>query len=373
MKRPRSLRSRHAGRPLRSGHAGRPLRSGHAGRAPARLSLVALCAGVTLLLAACGSSSPAATVDGETISRNDLEGELRDIASNDKYLKYVESQVQIRKSGVFDASFTASVLSRQIIYELVDRDLKARKIALTKADLDAARSSAVNRVGGEDIFNAFPKDYQDTLVRRSAQVTVLSFALMDQGPPDEAARTYYEAHKDDFAQVCASHILVKTREEADKVKGRLDAGEDFGAVAKEVSTDTGSKDQGGQLGCFGRENSLVPEFTTAMFSQPVGQVGAPVQSQFGYHLIKVTSHEVPPYERVAGQARDQAAASAQDKLTQWVDSVITKAKISVNPKYGHFEKKGPESRVIPPQAPTTAGPAPTAGATEPAPAPTPNP
>ena len=351
----------------------RSLRSGHAGRASGRLSLAALFAGLTLLLTACGGSSPAATVDGSTISRGDLEGELRDIASNDKYLKYIESQVQIRKSGVFDASFTASVLSRQIIYELVDKDLQARKIALTKADLDAARSSAINRVGGEEIFNSFPKTYQDTLVRRSAQVTVLSFALLDQGAPDEAAKTYFEGHKDDFAQVCASHILVKTQEEADKAKSRIDGGEDFGAVAKEVSTDTGSKDQNGQLGCFSRDNELVPEFTTAMFSQSVGQVGAPVQSQFGYHLIKVTSHEVPPYERVAGQARDQAAASAQDKLTEWVDGVITKAKISVNPKYGHFEKKGPESRVIPPQAPTTAGTPTTGGATEPIPVPAPNP
>jgi foldase protein PrsA len=339
----------------------------------ARLSVVALLAALTLLLTACGSGAAAATVDGETISRGDLEGELRDIASNDKYLKFIESQQQIRKSGVFDASFTASVLSRQIIYELVEKDLRARNITLSQADLDAARSSLVGQMGGEEVFSAFPKEYQDTLVRRSAQVTVLSFALLEQGPPDEAARAFYEAHKEDFAQVCASHILVKSQEEADKAKGRLDAGEDFGVVAREVSTDTGSKDQGGQLGCFGRDSSLVPEFTTAMFSQPVGQVGAPVQSQFGYHLIKVTSHEVPPYERVAGPARNQAAASAQDRLTQRVDGVITKAKISVNPKYGHFEKKGPESRVIPPQAPTTAAPRSPTGVTEPLPAPTPNP
>ncbi len=341
-------------------------------RASTRLPLVALSATVAVLLTACGSSSPAATVNGTAITRGDLEGELRDIAANDKYLKYIESQVQIRSSGVFDAAFTAQVLTRQIVYELVRQDLARRKINLTQADLDAGRKSAGERVGGDDILNAFDHEYQDTLARRTAEITVLSFALMDQGPPDQAARAYFEAHQEDFAQVCASHILVKTQEEADRVKARLDGGEDFAAVAKEVSADTGSKDQGGQLGCFGRENSLVPEFTTAMFSQPVGQVGAPVQSQFGYHLIKVTSHEVPPYERVAGQVRDAAAASAQDELTQWVDGVITKAKISVNPKYGHFEKKGAESRVIPPQAPTTASPRPTTGDT-PIPAPVPNP
>ncbi|HWC10736.1 MAG TPA: peptidylprolyl isomerase, partial [Acidimicrobiales bacterium] len=333
-----------------------PSRSGHAGRACTRPSLVALLAGLALVLAACGSSSPAATVDGETISRGDLEGELRDIASNDKYLKYIESQVQIRKSGVFDASFTASVLSRQIVYSIVERDLEARKVTVAKADLDAARPALVEQMGGDEIFNAFPTDYQETLIRRSAQVTALSFALLDQGPPDEVARAYYEEHKEDFAQVCVGHILVRSQEEAEAAKARIDAGEDFGAVAKEVSTDTGSKHQGGQLGCFGRDNSLVPEFTTAMFSQPVGEVGAPVQSQFGYHVIKVTSHEVPPYEEVAAQVRNRAAASAQEKLTEWVDGVMDKAKISVNPKYGHFEKRGAQSRVVPPQAPTTAGP-----------------
>jgi parvulin-like peptidyl-prolyl isomerase len=325
-----------------------------------RLAGVAVVAG--LAGTACAVTSPAATVDGSRISRGDLEGELRDIASNDKYLKFIESQVQVRTSGVFDASFTASVLSRQIIYELVSKDLVRRKITLSKADLDAARASAANRVGGDDIFNSFPKAYQDLLARRSAELTVLSFALLDQGSPDQAAKAYYDAHPDEFAQVCVSHILVGSKEEADQVKGRLDAGEDFATVAKAVSKDTGSAPQGGELGCFGRENQLVPEFAQAMFAQPVDQVGAPVQTQFGFHLIKVRSHTVPPYDQVVGQVRDKASASAQDKLESWVDGVITKAKITVNPKYGRFDKKGAQSRVVPPQAPTTGGgPGTTAG------------
>jgi parvulin-like peptidyl-prolyl isomerase len=327
---------------------------------PGRLAALAV-VGLALAGTACAVTSPAATVDGSRISRGDLEGELRDIASNDKYLKYIESQVQVRTSGVFDASFTASVLSRQIIYGLVSRDLVRRKITLTKADLDAARASAANRVGGDDIFNSFPKRYQDLLTRRSAELTVLSFALLDQGAPDQAAKAYYDAHQDEFAQVCVSHILVRTKEEADQVKGRLDAGEDFATVAKAVSTDSGSAAQGGELGCFGRENQLVPEFAQAMFAQPVDQVGPPVQTQFGFHLIKVRSHTVPPYEQVAGQVRDKASASAQDKLEAWVDGVINKAKITVNPKYGRFDKKGAQSRVVPPQAPTTGGPGSTAG------------
>ena len=335
-----------------------------------RFSLLALTALLTLVATGCGSvSSYAAEVDGTRISKSELDEELRDIAANDKYLKYIESQVQVRSSGVFDAAFTAQVLTRQIVYELVHQDLAKRKITLSKADLDAARTSASQRVGGDDILNAFDPDYQETLVRRSAEVTVLSFALLEQGPPDQAAKAYYDSHQDDFAQACVSHILVPSKEEADQVKGRLDGGEDFATVAKAVSKDTGSAPQGGELGCFERDNQLVAEFGQAMFSQPIGQVGAPVQTQFGFHLILVKSRNVPPYDQVVSAARDKAVAAGQEKLANWFTEVIEKAKVEVNPQYGRFEKKGGDSQVVPPQAPTTTPSSPTGGQ-EPAPAPT---
>jgi foldase protein PrsA len=337
-----------------------PPRPPRAPRPARRLAAVAIAAGLSVAVAACNSvSSYAATVDGTRIGSGTLENELRDLGSNDKYLKLVESQIQapVRTNGVFDASFTSTVLSREIIYDLVAKDLARRKIPVTQKDLDAARTSASDRIGGDDVFKAFPKSYQDTLVRRTAEVSLLSFALMDQGTPDVAAKAFYDNNPDAFAQACVSHILVATEDEANKVKARLDAGEDFATVAREVSTDTGSKPKGGELGCFGKQNQLVPEFSAAMFSQPVNVVGAPVKSQFGFHVILVRSRDVPAYDTVATQARDQAAAAAQDKLAAWAEDVITKAKISVNPKYGTFEKNGAQSRVVPPEAPTTAAPA----------------
>ncbi len=325
-------------------------------RRPGRSALAALAAGLTLAVAACSSvSSYAATVDGTRIGTGTLEGELRDLGSNDKYLKLVESQIQspVRTNGVFDASFTSTVLSREIIYDLVAKDLAKRKIVVSPADLAAARTAASDRIGGDDVFNAFPKAYQDTLVRRSAEVSLLSFALMNQGAPDVAAKAYYDANQDAFAQVCVSHILVATEDDANKAKARLDGGEDFATVAKDVSTDTGSKAKGGELGCFGKQNQLVPEFSAAMFSQPVGTPGPPVKTQFGYHVILVKSRDVPPYDKVKTEARDQAATAAQDKLAAWAEEAITKANVTVNPKYGKFEKNGAQSRVVPPEAPTT--------------------
>src|SRR5207302_6007723 len=109
------------------------------------------------------------------------------------------------------------------------------------------------------------------------------------GGDDAKSLDYYNAHKDQFEQACASHILVDSPDKAAELEARLAKGEDFAAVAKAESKDTGSAQKGGEVGCFFKDAQLVPEFLQAAFSQPVGQIGPPVQSQFGYHIIKVTS------------------------------------------------------------------------------------
>ena len=87
-------------------------------------------------------------------------------------------------------------------------------------------------------------------------------------------------------QVHAAHILLTTQQAADEARARIEAGEDFGDVAREVSTDPGTAPNGGDLGWFTR-GEMVPAFADAAFSLPVGEVSQPVASEFGWHLIKV--------------------------------------------------------------------------------------
>ena len=85
----------------------------------------------------------------------------------------------------------------------------------------------------------------------------------------------------------ARHILVDSKDVAEDLKDDIEGGADFGDVAREHSTCPSSR-QGGDLGEFGR-GQMVPEFDEVVFSAPVGEVQGPVRTQFGYHLIEVTS------------------------------------------------------------------------------------
>lgn len=107
-------------------------------------------------------------------------------------------------------------------------------------------------------------------------------------------------------EVRASHILVKTEDEAKAIIAELDKGGDFEAMAKEKSQDPGSGASGGDLGFFG-PGRMVPEFEQAAMALEVGQyTKTPVKSQFGWHVIKVTDkrpQQPPAYEQVRGEIR----------------------------------------------------------------------
>lgn len=161
--------------------------------------------------------------------------------------------------------------------------------------------------------------------------------LAENAKPDDAAlHAYYDAHKAEWEEVKARHILVRfkgskvplaegkkdlTEDEAlakiTELRGKIMAGADFATVAKEGSDDTGSGANGGDLGKFGK-GQMVPEFDKEAFILPVGQVSQPVKSPFGYHLIKVESRGTKPFEEVKAmiikRMPDESAKNALNEL-----------------------------------------------------------
>src|SRR6185295_5071456 len=92
----------------------------------------------------------------------------------------------------------------------------------------------------------------DALVEQNAQIFALRAAVAGSTLADDALQKVFDEDPSQFAEVCASHILVNTKDEADAVEDRLASGEDFAAVAQDVSIDSGSAGAGGDLGCIAR-------------------------------------------------------------------------------------------------------------------------
>ena len=153
-------------------------------------------------------------------------------------------------------------------------------------------------------------------------------------------------------QVWARHILVADQATADKAEARLKAGESFAALAKELSTDTGSKDNGGDLGWFGK-GKMVKEFEDTAFTLKIGEISAPVKSQFGYHIIQVLGHEV----RSISQTDLDTLKS--DKLTAWITDQMSKVKVTYMDNYvnriPHEPSLKPEDFIFPTQSPASTG------------------
>ncbi len=144
--------------------------------------------------------------------------------------------------------------------------------------------------------DAYQTNYKDMLTRfadidftENDIIKLIHTQLISQKVSDSVV-TGIETSEE---QVWARHILVATLEEALAVKLRLDNGEDFAALAAELSTDSSNKDSGGDLGWFGK-NVMDPAFEEAAFALTIGEISNPVQSQFGYHIIQSLGKEVRP-------------------------------------------------------------------------------
>lgn len=154
-----------------------------------------------------------------------------------------------------------------------------------------------------------------------------------EGPGDEAKAEFYDQGMESTGIACVSHILVETEAEAEEVLAELEGGADFPTLAQERSIDPGSGAQGGVLQCTllsTFETQYVPSFVAAARVAVVGVPTDPVESDFGFHVIRVrtydeVSDELAPYFA----SPDFAVAGAIDDTD-----------VYVNPRYGALDEGG---------------------------------
>ena len=150
-------------------------------------------------------------------------------------------------------------------------------------------------------------------------------------PDDAALHAYYDAHKQDWEQVKARHILIRFQgsqvpaktgqkdlsdaealAKANDIRAKVLAGGDFAKLAETESDDVGTAPRGGDLGSFGK-GRMVPAFEKAAFAAEVGKITEPVKSQFGYHLIVVQEHSTKTFDEVKPEIEQKSKPDMAQK------------------------------------------------------------
>ncbi len=248
------------------------------------------------------------------------------------YLSTIEKQWQ-QLPAQFKEDRTKQVLLNASIAEALTLQ-EAEKLGIVVSDeelerfLDEALASAQTP---KDVFFARAKELgmSETEVRAMFKARLTSNRLFEQ------VLAFYEANKAELKlplRVRASHILVKDKALALKILNETKSGADFASLAMKYSTDTGSRVQGGDLGFFTR-GKMVPPFEAVAFNLSKGQISDPVETEFGWHIIKLTDKRpagTPKYDEIKDELqvvlRQQKAEKA---IAEYMAGLEQKAVIEI--------------------------------------------
>lgn len=303
--------------------------------------LFVLLIAVVFSASACSPSEPwAAKVNGQVIDASLIDDEVELVLNSPTVFEKVneslggtaaQNAVQPMGKNAVNSGFVSQALSDRVLGTLLAQEVKNKKVAIS-ADIRTQADQVVKQQYGPGVFESFPESYRNYLIGRMVDL----LALLDEQATPDKVEAYYKAHQNDLTKLCVRHILLRSAEEANAVRARILGGEDFAAIAKSMSLDNrpgASAADGGSLGCFtGADlDSFIPPFANAIRNLPANQLSEPVETEFGFHLIEVTTRSTPSLA--------DAQADIKNKLSNpnsYVDSVLSSAKIEVNPRYGVF-------------------------------------
>lgn len=276
-----------------------------------------------------------ATVNGENITQTEVDKILN------KYAGQIgQDQIPLLTKRVVDSLITQKLIVQFIRDKKIEAGQSEIDAELNKIREDAQSNPELKGQTLEQILESHGGNIDD--LKRDITISLSLEKYFSKDIDDQKVKAYYEKNKSSYdgSEVKASHILVDTRqmkteeelaqakEKINKAKAEVAAGKDFAEVAKQYS-DCPSKENGGDLGFFGRRGRMVEPFAAAAFSMKEGEVSDPVTTEFGYHIIKVTEIKKGQDINFDDIKRDVKVDMMSEKLNVLLKDLRQKAKIDV--------------------------------------------
>jgi parvulin-like peptidyl-prolyl isomerase len=309
-------------------------------RAP---SVAALGVTLALVFAACGSSS------SEVAARiGDGEVTQEQLATSVGVYKSVFGAEQ-GACGIADpaaepdpVACDRAVLGDLILGHIAGEYAVANDIDVPDAEVEDAMAGLEQQYGADQLASAFEENGVTradlvALVRSSLVQQAVVAAVTEDEIGDDELRGIYEERQGDFSTVEVDHILIPTEEEAQDVYEQATAPgfsrRDFLDLAAEVSTDPGVAENGGTYGPVAA-TTFDPRFAAGAVALAPGQVSEPVQTDFGWHVIRLESKVVAPFEEVRDQLLQEEGSAV---FGTWIRERIEASTVDVNPGLGRWD------------------------------------
>ncbi len=307
--------------------------------------LAVLLAATLLSLAGCSTTgsrtgSNAAVIGDETVTVEELERDV-DLYT---FLTGISGSTcgQPVDGESPDAACARFALTTDIREELAKDYAAEHDLAADPAEVDSAITQLESGLGGPEALASqlqgagLTRAQVVTLAERLLLVNVVQQAVVDERLDEEALRASYDAQAETFTTVEVAHILLEDRAAAEEIAGTVTP-ETFERVARRESIDPSAADNGGNLGSYPRAefaSQFDGDFVAGALALDAGEISAPVQTQFGWHVIYMIGREIAPFEDVREQLR---ASQVGPLFDAWVAEQIEATNVEVNPRFGQLD------------------------------------
>lgn len=317
-----------------------------------RLPVAAALLASVLAFSACGDSGPAgsqpaASVGDRTIETAAVTEAFEKFKDSPGFDQLSQQQGEAQARRLFEQSYVSQLIRRYVLRS----EAQEMNIEVTNDQLNARLEQIKAQFQGDE------SAFEDALKQQGLTEAELDELVTDQlyeqalrkevagdgAPSDEELHAYYKSNIDDYKEVRASHILVKDLGLAKDLSAQLEAATEgrvaalFGSLAAKESTEPNAKESRGDLGWAPPSRYVVP-LAEALDSLEIGEMSGPVQTEFGFHVIRLTGRRTQPFAAVKAQIAETVGGSRADKAWQeYLVEAYESAGVEVNPSYGEFD------------------------------------